>query len=130
MIFLPLREPREKTHLAASNAWHNKKSKFGQIYEAFDQMFGKRTKFSRRHFTFFTHMLPLWKKNVQFYYCHSIEWCIVVERMRELKLKKKCNIFCICRIHLSREIRHSNQGLLMHSFVFLLPFNDCSSITI
>ena len=46
------------------------------------------------------------EKNVKFYYCHSIEWCILVERMRETETK--CNISCICRTHLSREIRHSS----------------------
>ena len=40
-------------------------------------------KFSRMHFTFLPHMLPLQEKNVKVYYCDSIEWWILVERVRE-----------------------------------------------
>ena len=52
---------------------------------------------SSGHSTLIPHMFPL-TQNVKFYYCHTIEWYILVERSSE-----KMQHF----LHLSREIGHS-----------------------
>ena len=49
------------------------------------------------------------EKNVKFYYCHSIEWCMLVERGRETE--KEHNISWICRTCLSRETRRSSSQI-------------------
>ena len=69
-------------------------------------------KFSRGHFTFLPHVCFI-EKNVQFYYCHSIEWCILVERVRKTEKNATFpgSVNLICRTHLSREIRHSNSQI-------------------
>ena len=70
------------------------------------------------------------EKNVKFYYCHSIKWCILVERGRETE---KGATFSGSVGHICQEKRDVQLHKLKNahdSFAFLLSFNDCSSITI
>ena len=64
-------------------------------------------KFPGGHFTCLLHMSPLWKKKCQIL-------LLPQHRMMHISGKnarnwERCNSSCICRTHLSREIRHWNK---------------------
>ena len=78
-----------------------------------------KANFSGGDFIFLPHIFLYGRKNVKFYYCHSIGWCILAERMRETE-KNAASVGHICQEEEDTQI--SKIGTAHAQFCFSATF--------